>query len=48
MSVTVWWVGNAADPDDYEARYEEVSPKFATRELAVAWKEREEQPEGYV
>ena len=45
MSTTVWWVADPGDPDDYEARYQEVSPKFVTRELAVAWKEREEQQE---
>lgn len=43
MSTIIWWVADPGDPDDYEARYEKVSPKFATRELAVAWKERAEQ-----
>jgi hypothetical protein len=39
---TVWWVGDPGDPDDYEAYYREVSPKFATQELAEAWKDRAE------
>ena len=39
---TVWWVGDPGDPGDYEAQYREASPKFATRALAEAWKDREE------
>lgn len=39
---TIWWVGDPGDPDDYEAQYVEVSPKFASQALAEAWRERAE------